>query len=478
MLSNCSQISAKNIWLLFWIAAISFVFTLNLSHVGEEGVYTISSFEMWYDQHYLYPLLYGSNYGRPPFLNWMIILLTKVVGWEHMLLASRLIAAASTVGIGLVLAWLTQNIFCDKKLAAFSALAYLTTDALFYHGWLAYSDPLFSFCVFVAIACLIVACERQSFFLLFVAMVALVAAFLTKALTAYVFYISAVVLLLFSNRRKFLLHPVSVVLHLAVLGVPWFWSVFTNNANGGGLLRDIWYWGWQAGQNTRAINYFIQLFTFPSEIFVKLFPVSVVALYYCWRSYSGPRDEDKNILRFLMLFVVINFFPYWIGAKHATRYILPLYPFVALWGSYIIWRVGIGAMRVTIIWFIAAIVIKYLSVFFWWPYYQTDYRGSYVQTAQDIVLKIGNYPLYTYDPGATEHSVFDNVNVLRYPLSPTKRVGLRPAKENNYFILGTDKDLDLGAIAKEYTLGKQQKKLYLFCYGKECKKIKKHSRKK
>jgi hypothetical protein len=67
-INNSKEIPQKIIWLLFSIAAISFVFTLSLSPIGEEGVYTISSFEMWYNQHYLYPLLYGANYGRPPFL--------------------------------------------------------------------------------------------------------------------------------------------------------------------------------------------------------------------------------------------------------------------------------------------------------------------------------------------------------------------------------------------------------------------------
>ena len=47
--NKSKDVSTRTIWLLFSLAAISFIFTLNLSHIGEEGVYTISSFEMWYN---------------------------------------------------------------------------------------------------------------------------------------------------------------------------------------------------------------------------------------------------------------------------------------------------------------------------------------------------------------------------------------------------------------------------------------------
>jgi 4-amino-4-deoxy-L-arabinose transferase-like glycosyltransferase len=358
-----------------------------------------------------------------------------------MLLASRLITAAATVGTGLVLAWLVQNIFYDKR---FAALAYLTTDALFYHGWLAYSDPLFAFGVFVAIACLLVSCERQSFWLLIVAMLALTAAFLTKALTAYVFYLSAFVVLLFLGKRKFLMHPVSIVLHLIGLSAPLLWSFITSNVNGSSLIRDIWYWGWRAGQNTQITTYLVQLIVFPFEIFIRILPVSLVAVYYFWQGYRKPEEKHKNIINFLLVFIAIGFFPYWITTKHSARYVLPLYPFLALGCSYIVWQTNIRAMRIALVWFIVAIVIKYFSVIFWWPYYQAYYRGDYVRVAQSVALQTLNYPLYAYDPGATEHCVFDNVNILRYPLTPVKSISLRPPTEKDYFVFNTDNSFSFG----------------------------------
>lgn len=463
-----NKLSPKTIWLLFILAAVSFLFTLHLSHIGEEGVYTISSFEMWYHKHYLYPLLYGTNYGRPPMFNWLIILLAKVVGWSNMLLASRLLTVGATIGSGLALAWLGKNIFRANLFAAFAALAYLTTDALLYHGWLAYSDPLFALFIFSAIACLWVAWEREVVVLLVIAVLFLTAAFLTKALTAYVFYLIAFSVLLWLGKRKFLLQPWSIVLHLGVFCFPLLWAMLTNDLNGSSLIRDIWYWGWEAGKNTAITTYIKQLVTFPLEIFVRILPISLVAIYYFWQGKGSFAQTHKVALKFLMLFVIISFMPYWLTTKHSARYILPLYPFIVLWCSYIVWHSGARALRVALIWCIAAIIIKYLTVIFWWPYYQSSYRGNYLAVAQDVTQYARDYSLYENNAGAVEHSVIDNINILRYPAMPLHSINLKASQESSYFVITTDSDFNSGSIVRKYTLGKSGKNIYLLCYGQAC----------
>lgn len=468
-INNPKDVSVRTIWLLFSVAAISFVFTLNLSHIGEEGVYTISSFEMWYSKHYLYPILYGATYGRPPFFSWLIIGVAKVIGWSHMLFAARLVTAVATVGTGLVLAWLVQNIFYDKRFAAFSALAYLTTDALLYHGWVAYADPLFAFCVFSAIACLWVACEREYFGWLVIAVLALTAAFLTKALTVYAFYFVAFVLLLFFGKRKFLLHPLSVILHLIALSMPLLWMFITHDANGSHLIHDVWYWSLSAGQNNEITTYLMQFAAFTVEIFVRVLPVSLLAIYYFCRGFSGVEAKHKTAIKFLILFIGISFFPYWVAVKHSARYILPLYPFMAIWCSYIVWRVDVHAVRIALVWFVFAIVIKYLSVIFWWPQYQANYRGDYAQVARDVVSRVHTYPLYTTGAGAMEHSVIDHVNIMRCPsTSPVNDFDLLIPGNKDYFVFTAIKDFNSGKILRAYSLGKTSTKLYLLCYGKAC----------
>lgn len=468
--NKLQDISPRTIWLLFSIAAISFIFTLQVPHIGEEGVYTVSSFEMWYHKHYFYSILYGEAYGRPPFFNWLILSLTKVVGWSHMLLASRLITATATIGTGLLLAWLVRNIFHDKRFAAFSALAYLVTDVLLYHGWLAYADPLFGFCIFAAIACLWVACERKSFGLLLLAVLGLIAAFLTKSLTAYVFYITAFLVLFGVGKYRFLLHPVSIALHLLVLSVPLLWSIFINDPGSNRLIYDIFYCIFD-DRGIKLTKYLIKFITFPPEIFVRMLPISAIAAYYFWRGDKKPKVEHEVAMKFLVLFVGLSFLPYWISSKHASRYVLPLYPFIALWCSYIVWNTNMQAMRVALRWLIVIIIIKYITIIFWWKNYPVYYGcgGDYIQVARDVVERTNGFPLYTNHYIAVD-SVIDVANILRYPLPPVHNVRLLTSKDKDYFVL-TRRDnynnFSLGKIVYEHKLGKDGR-LYLLCYGKAC----------
>ncbi|MFI0455384.1 MAG: hypothetical protein ACH34P_03850, partial [Candidatus Rickettsiella isopodorum] len=90
---------------LFLLGLISFFLSLFFPYMGEEAVYTISSYEMWYQHHYLYPTTYGLPYWRPPLFNWLIICFASLIGWKHMLVASRLVAALATIATSFMLIW-------------------------------------------------------------------------------------------------------------------------------------------------------------------------------------------------------------------------------------------------------------------------------------------------------------------------------------------------------------------------------------
>ena len=115
---------------LYAVAALSFATTLTLPYVGEEGIYTIAAMEMKARGEYFINTLYGTNHGQPPLLNWLVIPLADLIGWQHVLVASRLVAACATIATGLVLAWLVAALTQDARFAAFAALVYLTSDAL------------------------------------------------------------------------------------------------------------------------------------------------------------------------------------------------------------------------------------------------------------------------------------------------------------------------------------------------------------
>jgi 4-amino-4-deoxy-L-arabinose transferase-like glycosyltransferase len=203
-----SEPQARLWWIGFALAAASFAATLMLPYVGEEGIYTIAAMEMKVRGQYILNTLYGTNHGQPPLLNWLVIPLADLIGWSHVLVASRLVAACATIGSGLVLAWLVAGLTQDVRFAAFAALVYLTSDALIYHGWIAYTYPVLAFFTFSAIACLWMATVRQSPALAWVAAAAISCGALTKGISAYAFYAAAgFVLLCRRDSRLFLLRP-------------------------------------------------------------------------------------------------------------------------------------------------------------------------------------------------------------------------------------------------------------------------------
>ena len=205
-------------------AALSFATTLALPYIGEEGIYTITAMEMKLRGQYFINTLYGTNHGQPPLLNWLVIPLADALGWERVLVASRLVAACATIGTGLVLAWLVAALTDDRRFAAFAALVYLTSDALIYHGWLAYTYPLFAFFTFAAIACLWVAATRRSIALAWIAAAAISCAALTKGQSAYPFYaVTALVLLCRHELRGFLLRPGVLLPQLAAAALYFVW---------------------------------------------------------------------------------------------------------------------------------------------------------------------------------------------------------------------------------------------------------------
>src|SRR5436190_17665087 len=97
------------LWAIVALSIISFLTTLGLPYQGEEAVYTLTSLEMWYQKQWFVPILCGSEYGRPPLFNWAIIPLATALGWNKMLIASRIVAFIATLGSTFLLYFFTNR---------------------------------------------------------------------------------------------------------------------------------------------------------------------------------------------------------------------------------------------------------------------------------------------------------------------------------------------------------------------------------
>ncbi len=456
----------RQFWLWFILAQLSFLTTIGLPYQGEEAVYTITSMEMVVNHEWGVPTQYGENYARPPLFNWFIIPLAYGLGWDHILIASRIVAAMATFLTSILLIWFVQKLFKNRTFSLFCALVYMSSDVLYRRGWLAYADPLFSLFVFGAIASLWIAVQERRCHLFWLAGLGLIASFLTKALTGYIFY-GAAIIVLWSRQpatRTLLLKPQSLCAHGIALLFPIVWNIYiSEGAHAGGMLYAL-----IAKWNLVSVReYFLKLTLYPLETFVRTLPIGLLLLYFLLKRIVKKQPLaplfDYQVMTGAWIFG-LNYLPYWLAPESHIRYIMPLYPFLALMFTSLLWKLGEAKIKIVFVWLAVAIALRYVIGFWGFPYYEKHYRGDYQAVAKDILTITHNQPLYADDYSATGLSVVANLDVITMPKSILKKPD--PNWKEGFLISNT-KDVDNTKISKEYHLGNHP--LYLLCRGSACK---------
>jgi len=450
---------------LLLIAALSFLPALGFYYVGEEAIFPISSMEMWQHGSWMKQYLYGTDMQHNPLFNWLIMPISALVGWEHMLVVTRSLTIAATLGSAAVLAWLAQRLFGQPTFAAFAALGYLTmADVSLYHGWLSYVDPLFSLWIFAAIAVLWVAVTEQRFAGLVLSGLLLTAAFLSKALTAYVFYAGALLVLLFgAKERAFLLRWPVLAVQTLIFSAPalWFALLPGGQAQGGRMADEIA----QKLAGSGWGSYLIRLLVFPLDSLAWLAPLPLLAVYFWARKRNQPdAPEAARFFRLASWMVLLNFLPYWLSPNGGMRYLMPLYPLLALVAARLIWLSGEAALNTARRWMIAALVLKLIAVLALFPYYQSHYRGkNYDEAAQDILRLTQGYPLYVTDVSAGGLNVAAYIDQRVYP---AQALQWPPAQWQSGYVIAHTADPALGQVYHSYRLGGDD--LFLLCRGAAC----------
>lgn len=450
---------------LILLGAISFLPTLFFYLVGEEGIYTITSMEMWHRNNWLQQIMYGSDNQRPPLVNWLIMPVANLIGWPHVVIAARSVSIAATLGMAGWLYWLSRKLFADKSFALFAALAGLSlADLLLYRGWLTYTDPVFAFFTFGAMATLwVAAIERHRGWLL--ASVLLVScAMLSKAFTAYVFYGTAALVLLWQRpARNFLLSPSALLIFALASIVPFAWFATLPQAGGHGssMLEEIM-------RKLSAVNtpgYLTQLAGFPFEAAFRLSPAVLLAVYLLLRRRVTQAETEPVHFRAALLIAGLCFLPYWLSPQSSIRYLLPIYSLIALVSARIIWRAGESARTLALRWFAGIIAFKFVFALLLVPYYQSHYRGeNYAQAAQEIMRRTGGFPLYATDSRSIGLNIVGHIDIQRWPQAPLVRP---PADWDEGFVLAPNADEALGTVAENYKVAGDQ--TFLLCRGAACK---------
>lgn len=455
-------------WLLSAFAILALLCWLPHPYYGEEPVYAIITVETWWHGSWLNPVQLGSQYGRPPLLNWVVMPFVWILGWDHLLLGLRLIALASTLATAALVAWFAHYLSRDRLLAAFAVACFLTGDLLTQRGWIAYSDPLFALATFAAIICLWIGVDRRSARWLVLAGLAITVAFLTKALTAYAFYGAAGLVLLWRHEnRRFLLSPASILIHAAIIAVAplWVFVIAGGEDKAAYFLRltgDITARGHAGGLG----RYVGRVLAFWGEIVLRLLPPSAVILVLLFRpslkSSGDPCPRWAITLRWILL---LGALPYLLTTDNHMRHILPLYPFFAIVVAELALRRGRRLLAPLHAALIAWIVITIPVALVISPWISTRQHGDFARVAALIDAATKGRPLSTGDGSAETLAVIAHLDVLRLPAEPIG-TGVHDAK-NGLFLFQAPAPAWAGTELARYPLGRME--LALLCRGSACK---------
>jgi len=451
-------------WLVV-AAALSFIPGLFLPYIGEEAVYTISTLEMWHAHDLSNPLIYGAVYGRPPFLNWIMLPLAELLGVQHVLIASRIVTAVSTILTGAALFGLGRYLGIDRRHTWLAVLTFLSSDALLYHGWLAYADPLFGLLTFAAMSCVLVAARRQNVALLIAASLFTIAAFLTKALTAYVFVaiVWLVVYVRHRDARLTLIKPAALLSYALAIAVPIAWYSFNHTAavgaQGALMVADI-------ANKLRPDSLFewlSQIVTFPLETFCRFLPVSLIVIYRYVRQRSTPQPAANQWEGTIAWATLLNFLPYWLAPSSSIRYILPIYPMIAFCLGGYLSRIDLRTLRVAVGCISVAVVLKYIAMVWAFPAYEVRYRGDAVAVAKDILYATQDAPLYIDDSSSAGLTIAANIDQMRWPAAP---ITFPLAESRDGWIITRHAESAGRTLVRDYWLGGDH--VYLVCSGRDC----------
>jgi hypothetical protein len=197
---------------------------------------------------------------------------------------------------------------------------------------------------------------------------------------------------------------------------------------------------------------------------IRLSPAVLLALYLLLRKRVNEKESHSAYFDAALWITLLGFLPYWLAPQGGIRYLLPIYPMIALVCARIIWRAGERARRLALRWFAGIIALKFVFALFLFPYYQTHYRGeNYMQTARAVIERTRGFPLYINDVRSIGISIAGYIDLLRYPQAP---LTFPPPNFSSGFVLATEADAKLGEIAKTYTLAADS--IYLLCRGEAC----------
>ncbi|SHK31094.1 ArnT family glycosyltransferase [Thermocrinis minervae] len=293
---------------------------------GEEDLRLEVAYEMFHGGNYFQPTLFGHYYyNKPPFFNWLILLSSHLVGWNE--LTGRVVSLISLAILLVVCFIFSYRLYRNFFISALSALILISFgNVLFFYGYLGEIDITFTLFVFITIILLYLSVvEGKSYLLLFAGLWNGLT-FLLKGLPAYAFYgLSLIVLSLYKRNLRLLLSVPAILSYILSVLLPTLWLM--NTVNPLKYAAVLIHESIARLENEDKSSFISALL----KTFKDLLPHSVLFFVslYILRRHNNLSVPNKPLL----LVLVVNSLPYLLSGN-AGRYILPLYPLMAILMSY------------------------------------------------------------------------------------------------------------------------------------------------
>ena len=421
-----------------------------MQYVGEEGLMAIKSYEMFVRGDWLHPSILGGVWPHSPLWHWPVIVISSLIGWEHVDLAIRLVSVMASWLTAWVVGSTARWLFAEWPGAGWlAALIYLSMGEIaFWYGWLGYLDATFGFFVFAAIAFLWRAVDEESGRLFIASLLFVSLAFLTKNITAHaLFGLAGMVLLWRYKRWRLLFSPAFLLPGLLALTVPWLWQTYvvapgTNTATtsindalrnfiGYGLLDYLWHW-----------------LSYP---FIFAFRALPVSLFILWL-WLGRRQRFEIDARLLTggIILLACLLPFWISAGATPRYLVPLYGLVALLLTGLTLQLDRKRLRQTLYLTLLIVVLKLPYSFGILPYIK-DWRPErdVKVVAEEIVQLTPDMPLRTWNDVSTGLAIAAYIDVWRQEQPPIRWYD---GRERGVYVLAEVETPELGQLIKSWRL--------------------------
>ena len=357
---------------------------------NEESLRVIVAFEMAWSANVFQPTLLGEfYYNKPPLFNWLILLYSHLIPWSEMTVRAVSLTALtlSTIVVFLFARGLLQSV--EKSLLA--SLIFLTFgNVFFFYGYLGEIDITLTFFVSLMFLLLHRYHVEGRGYLIITAGLVCGFAFLLKGFPAYAFFfISLVALALYKKEIRFLFSRYAVLSYFLSLFLPLLWVVNTHDPvlYIQTLFNESFSRVSSEDFNRLRHALFFLLLTIKDTLPWSL--VFLLSVYLLKRSNSLNFPKE---LHFPTLLFVLNYIPYMLS-NSAGRYILPLYPLLAVIFTYYIGNVGYIRFRRFIYLLVLLIVLlRALYGTFFFPFY-ANRENSPKRIAQDIYAIVQDKPV-------------------------------------------------------------------------------------